>query len=211
MVTREFSQDVPKGFVISSDPGAGTERHAGSAIALTVSKGSPVEVADVTGASVADATSELEQAGLKVKIATQQVNSEFDQGQIAQQSPKAGSQVAGGDTVTLTVSKGPEMVSVPDVVGATVDDAKKTLEDAGLPGQRGPRAARALRGPRQEPVGGGRQDRAQGVDDLHRDPLNHSGAEATALPWPRQCRGHGNSQIHGSEVRRRAVRERVTP
>lgn len=132
MVTREFSQDVPKGFVISSDPGAGTERHAGSAIALTVSKGSPVEVADVTGASVADATSELEQAGLKVKIATQQVNSEFDQGKIAQQSPKAGSQVAGGDTVTLTVSKGPEMVSVPDVVGATVDDAKKTLEDAGF-------------------------------------------------------------------------------
>lgn len=75
MVTREFNQDVLKGFVISSDPGAGTERHAGSAIALTVSKGSPVEVADVTGASVADATSELEQAGLKVKIATQQVNS----------------------------------------------------------------------------------------------------------------------------------------
>jgi serine/threonine-protein kinase len=132
MVTREFNQDVLKGFVISSDPGAGTERHAGSAIALTVSKGSPVEVADVTGASVADATSELEQAGLKVKIATQRVNSEFDQGQIAQQSPKAGSQLADGDTVTLTVSKGPEMVSVPDVVGDSVDDAKKTLEDAGF-------------------------------------------------------------------------------
>ncbi|WP_329534534.1 Stk1 family PASTA domain-containing Ser/Thr kinase [Streptomyces sp. NBC_01450] len=132
MVTREFDQDVPKGFVIRSDPGAGTERHAGSAIALVVSKGSPVEVADVTGASVADATSELEQAGLKVKIATQQVNSEFDQGQIARQSPKAGSQVAGGDTVTLTVSKGPEMISVPDVVGNSVDDAKKTLEDAGF-------------------------------------------------------------------------------
>ncbi|MCX5089707.1 Stk1 family PASTA domain-containing Ser/Thr kinase [Streptomyces sp. NBC_00365] len=132
MVTREFDQDVPRGFVIRSDPGAGTERHAGSAIALVVSKGSPVEVADVTGASVADATSELEQAGLKVKIATQQVNSEFDQGQIARQSPKAGSQVAGGDTVTLTVSKGPEMISVPDVVGNSVDDAKKTLENAGF-------------------------------------------------------------------------------
>lgn len=132
MVTREFSQDVTKGFVISSDPGAGTERHAGSAIALTVSKGSPVEVADVTGASVADATSELEQAGLKVKIASQQVNSEFDQGQVAEQSPKAGSQVAGGDTVTLTISKGPEMVSVPDVVGDSVDDAKTKLEAAGF-------------------------------------------------------------------------------
>ncbi|WP_217577169.1 PASTA domain-containing protein, partial [Streptomyces sp. GbtcB7] len=50
----------------------------------------------------------------------------------AQQTPRAGSQVAGGDTDTQTVSKGPEMVSVPDVEGDSVDDAKKTLEDAGV-------------------------------------------------------------------------------
>ena len=34
-----------------------------------------------------------------------------------------------GDTVTLTVSKGPEMITVPDVTGKNVDDAKKKLED----------------------------------------------------------------------------------
>ena len=37
-----------------------------------------------------------------------------------------------GDTVTLTVSKGPEMIEVPDVVGASVDDAKAALEGAGF-------------------------------------------------------------------------------
>ncbi|MFF4352303.1 Stk1 family PASTA domain-containing Ser/Thr kinase [Streptomyces sp. NPDC001530] len=132
MVTREFSEDITKGFVISTDPGAGTKRHAGSAIALTVSKGSPVEVADVRGASVEDATEELEEAGLKVKIASERVNSEFDKGLVAEQSPGAGKQAASGDTVTLTISKGPEMVEVPDVVGDSVDDARQKLEDAGF-------------------------------------------------------------------------------
>ncbi|WP_329299205.1 Stk1 family PASTA domain-containing Ser/Thr kinase [Streptomyces sp. NBC_00659] len=132
MVTREFSQDVLKGFVIGTDPASGTERHSGSAIAIVVSKGAPVELPDVTGSSVEDATAELEGAGLKVKIAAERVNSEFDKGQVAQQTPRAGREAATGDTVTLTLSKGPEMVEVPDVVGDSVDDAKKALEDAGF-------------------------------------------------------------------------------
>ncbi|MFH8392950.1 Stk1 family PASTA domain-containing Ser/Thr kinase [Streptomyces sp. NPDC018036] len=132
MVTRDFSQDVPRGFVIGTDPAAGTERHSGSAIAIVVSKGAPVELPDVTGTSVEDATTQLESAGLKVKIATERVNSEFDKGQVARQTPDAGARAATGDTVTLTLSKGPEMVEVPDVVGDSVDDAKKALTDAGF-------------------------------------------------------------------------------
>ncbi|WP_329188525.1 Stk1 family PASTA domain-containing Ser/Thr kinase [Streptomyces sp. NBC_01428] len=132
MVTRDFSEDVPRGSVISTDPDTGTSRHAGSAIALVVSKGSPVEVPDVTGSSVEDARAELEDAGLKVKIATQQVNSEFDKGQVAQQSPNPEHEAATGDTVTLTVSKGPEMIEVPDVVGDSVNDATQKLKDAGF-------------------------------------------------------------------------------
>ncbi|MFB7242814.1 Stk1 family PASTA domain-containing Ser/Thr kinase [Streptomyces populi] len=132
MVTREFSQDVTKGFVIGTEPAAGTERHTGSAIAIVVSKGAPVELPDVTGSSVEDATAQLEGAGLKVKIAAERVESEFDKGQVARQSPAAGREAATGDTVTLTLSKGPEMVEVPDVVGDSVDDAKKALEGAGF-------------------------------------------------------------------------------
>ncbi|MFD6300159.1 Stk1 family PASTA domain-containing Ser/Thr kinase [Streptomyces sp. NPDC060235] len=132
MVTRKFSEDVPRGSVIGTDPDTGTSRHAGSAIALVVSKGSPVEVPDVTGSSVEDARADLEDAGLKVKIATQQVNSEFDKGQVAQQSPNPEQEAATGDTVTLTVSKGPEMIEVPDVVGDSVNDATQKLKDAGF-------------------------------------------------------------------------------
>ncbi|NGO13008.1 Stk1 family PASTA domain-containing Ser/Thr kinase [Streptomyces sp. HC44] len=132
MISKAFSEEVPYGFVISTDPDAGTKRRAGSAIALTVSKGSPVDVPDVTGDDLADARQELEDAGLKVKIAPKQINSEFDAGQVAQQSPPAERQLGTGDTVTLTISKGPEQVEVPDVVGDKVDDAKRELEGAGF-------------------------------------------------------------------------------
>ncbi|MFF0016000.1 Stk1 family PASTA domain-containing Ser/Thr kinase [Streptomyces sp. NPDC005374] len=132
MVTREFSDDVPKGSVIATDPDAGTTLRAGSAIAFTVSKGAPVDVPDVTGEDLADAKADLADAGLKVRIAPARVNSEDDAGQVAGQSPRADSQAAEGDTVTLTISKGPEMVEVPDVTGDSVDDAKAELEAKGF-------------------------------------------------------------------------------
>ncbi|MFE0820587.1 Stk1 family PASTA domain-containing Ser/Thr kinase [Streptomyces sp. NPDC058847] len=132
MVTRAFSEEVPKGFVISTKPKTGTTVRAGSAVALVVSKGGPIDVPDVTGDDLADARAELTEAGLKVKVADEQVNSEHDKGQVARQTPGPGSRAAEGDTVTLTVSKGPEMIEVPDVVGDSVDDAKRKLEDAGF-------------------------------------------------------------------------------
>ncbi|MEV8125524.1 Stk1 family PASTA domain-containing Ser/Thr kinase [Streptomyces sp. NPDC085944] len=132
MVTEAFSGEVAKGFVISSKPRSGTTVRAGSAVALVVSKGSPIDVPDVTGDDLEDAKSELTEAGLKVKVADERVNSEYDSGQVARQTPDAGGRAAEGDTVTLTLSKGPRMIEVPDVVGDSVDDAKRKLGDAGF-------------------------------------------------------------------------------
>ncbi len=132
LVTREFSEDVIRGQVIRTEPGVGTEASSGSAVALVVSRGAPVDVPEVSGSSVEDATDLLEREGLKVKIASEQVNSEFDKGLVAEQSPGAGEQVGEGDTVTLTISKGPEMIEVPDVVGDSVDEATQKLQDAGF-------------------------------------------------------------------------------
>ncbi|MGW5370798.1 Stk1 family PASTA domain-containing Ser/Thr kinase [Streptomyces sp. NPDC004009] len=132
MVSRDFSDSVARGSVVGTDPETGTARHAGSAIALLVSKGSPVDVPDVAGEDPDSARQDLQDAGLKVRIAAQRVNSEYDRGQVARQSPGAGGRAAEGDTVTLTLSKGPEMVTVPDVVGSGVDDARQRLEAAGF-------------------------------------------------------------------------------
>ncbi|MGM7441232.1 Stk1 family PASTA domain-containing Ser/Thr kinase [Streptomyces tunisiensis] len=132
MVTRELSDSVPRDAVISTEPGKGTEVRAGTAVKLTVSKGSPVDVPDLTGDDPEDARAELEEAGLKVEIADGRVHSEHDAGRVARQTPGAGGEAAEGDTVTLTLSKGPEMVEVPDVVGDSVDEARDKLEGAGF-------------------------------------------------------------------------------
>ncbi|MDX3381233.1 Stk1 family PASTA domain-containing Ser/Thr kinase [Streptomyces niveiscabiei] len=132
VVTSEFNDSVTKGTVIRTTPAVGTSRRAGSAVALVVSKGASVEIPDVTGQDLDAATTALEGAGLKVEISSTQVNSELDKGKVAQQSPGADGEAAEGDTVTLTLSKGPEMVEVPDVVGSSVDDAKKQLEQSGF-------------------------------------------------------------------------------
>lgn len=131
MVTKEFSEDVDRGKVIRTDPASGT-RHAGSAIALVVSKGAPVDVPDVTGESLEDARADLQDENLKVVVAPGRINSPEDAGQIAKQSPADGARAAEGDTVTLTVSKGPRMITVPDVTGDNVDDAKSALTDKGF-------------------------------------------------------------------------------
>ncbi|MGW6239152.1 Stk1 family PASTA domain-containing Ser/Thr kinase [Streptomyces sp. NPDC055094] len=132
VVTREFDDDIQQGTVISSAPASGSGVRPDSGVALVVSKGSPVDVPDVTGESVEDATAELEDQGLTVKVAAERVNSPEDAGSVARQSAAEGARLARGDTVTLTVSQGPRMISVPDVTGKTTDEATKLLKEAGF-------------------------------------------------------------------------------
>ncbi|MER5954629.1 Stk1 family PASTA domain-containing Ser/Thr kinase [Streptomyces sp. NPDC001893] len=132
MVTKEFDEDVPKGAVVATDPETGTTRSAGSAIALVVSRGAAVDVPDVTGESEEDAVADLQDVGLKAEISTKRAYSDVDKGSVAGQSPVEGKRLGEGDTVTLTISKGPVMVEVPDVVGMSVDDAHQKLEARGF-------------------------------------------------------------------------------
>ncbi|MFE3018473.1 Stk1 family PASTA domain-containing Ser/Thr kinase [Streptomyces sp. NPDC059256] len=132
VVTKAFSQEIPQGAVIRTDPGAGTGRSPDSAVAIVVSKGAPITVPDVTGRPVQEATSVLEGAGFEVEVATERVFAPGAAGTVARQSAPSGTRLASGDTLTLTVSKGPRMVAVPDVVGQSAGDAKSALEAAGF-------------------------------------------------------------------------------
>ncbi|MFF3603303.1 Stk1 family PASTA domain-containing Ser/Thr kinase [Streptomyces sp. NPDC002463] len=132
VITSEFSDSVAQGSVIGSDPEPGTERAPDSAVALVVSKGSPIDVPDVSGETVADATAALQEEGLTVRIAPERINSPEDAGTVAAQSLAGGSRAAEGDVITLTVSKGPKLIEVPDVTGDSTADARTALEDAGF-------------------------------------------------------------------------------
>ncbi|MEU1230198.1 Stk1 family PASTA domain-containing Ser/Thr kinase [Streptomyces sp. NPDC005828] len=132
VITSEFSDSVAQGSVIGSDPEPGTERAPDSAVALVVSKGSPIDVPDVSGETVADATAALQEEGLTVRVAPERINSPEDAGTVAAQSLAGGSRAAEGDVITLTVSKGPKLIEVPDVTGESTADARTALEDAGF-------------------------------------------------------------------------------
>ncbi|MFJ7586084.1 Stk1 family PASTA domain-containing Ser/Thr kinase [Streptomyces sp. NPDC097617] len=132
VVTQAFSQDIAQGSVISTNPAGGEKRAPDTAVSLVVSKGRPVPVPSVTGIPADQAKASLEALGLKVATAPEQVNAPSAAGTVANQSIGAGTQAAAGDTVTLTVSKGPRQLPVPGVTGQEVDAARKALEAAGF-------------------------------------------------------------------------------
>ncbi|MGY5083123.1 Stk1 family PASTA domain-containing Ser/Thr kinase [Streptomyces nigrescens] len=129
---RAFSEEVARGSVIGTDPVAGSKRRPDTAVALTISRGAEVEAPGVLGSERADAAETLRAAGLKVRFADEPVHSTQDKGTVARQTPAEGKKMGKGETVTLTLSKGPEMVAVPDVTGKNEEDAKKQLTDLGF-------------------------------------------------------------------------------
>ncbi|MGW7293901.1 Stk1 family PASTA domain-containing Ser/Thr kinase [Streptomyces xiamenensis] len=130
--TREFSTEVPRGSVISTDPAPGTEKRPDAAVALVVSRGAEIEVPEVIGTAEGTAMQQLTEAGFEVEIAPERVFSEEESGTVAEQSPVAGESAGEGDVITLTISKGQEMIEVPDVRGESEDEARRILEDAGF-------------------------------------------------------------------------------
>jgi len=129
---RAWSETVPEGKVISTSPKAGTVLRPGTAVTLTVSKGrKPIEVASWVGKSAEQAKKVLAKAGLVVKTDSDYSDS-VDEGKVISQSPGTGT-LYKGDTVTLLVSQGPPMVTIPGGLrGSGVDDAKAKLEALGL-------------------------------------------------------------------------------
>lgn len=128
----EYSDEYKEGLVMTQSVGEGTLVYEESKIILTVSKGAkPIVLEKYEGKSLKDVQKEAEKIGLKIKIEKKN-SSEVDEGDIISQSPKAGTEVKKGDTVTLTVSKGPVKVKVPDLYGMSESQARKALEDAGL-------------------------------------------------------------------------------
>ncbi|MHA7270345.1 Stk1 family PASTA domain-containing Ser/Thr kinase [Arthrobacter sp. HLT1-20] len=132
-VTETFDEKVPAGVVLSQNPAAGKEFRANTKVNLVASKGpKPIPVPAVAGKTEADAVAALKAVGLVAAIAPERANSlTVPAGSVISQNPAAGNLKA-GDTVTLTISQGPRMIAVPNLVGKQVDAATKALEDLGF-------------------------------------------------------------------------------
>lgn len=127
-----WHETVDKGQIISSDPAAGTELKRDAEVSVVVSKGpQPIDVPSVTGKPLSSATTSLKDAGLKVSRADDAYSTSVPKGSVISQSPAEGT-LSRGEAVTLTVSKGPEMVTVPKVEGLSKSAATSKLEAAGF-------------------------------------------------------------------------------
>ena len=92
--------------------------------------GGDVEVPDVVGNRLEEAVDKLEAEGLEVEI-VEEANDQVEAGRVVAQDPEAGEKVDEGSTVTLTVAA-TVLVSVPDVIGLSQDEARAVLEGQGF-------------------------------------------------------------------------------
>lgn len=132
LATREESDEVEEGRVISQDPPGGQEVAPESTVTIVVSSGeSTVPVPEVAGRSESEATAILSDAGFNVERADEGSN-DVPEGTVIRSQPGAGSEVEPGSTVTIFVSSGPDLVAVPNAVGLTEENARGQLEGAGF-------------------------------------------------------------------------------
>jgi beta-lactam-binding protein with PASTA domain/tRNA A-37 threonylcarbamoyl transferase component Bud32 len=132
-VERVYSDEVPAGQVIATEPAGGQMVSEGSEVRVLVSQGrAPVEVPSVVGQEQAAAVAALEEAGLVVGFGEEEHDDDVPAGVVLRQAPAAQETVLRGDTVTLVVSKGPAPVEVPEVRGLQEDEATRLLSERGL-------------------------------------------------------------------------------
>jgi beta-lactam-binding protein with PASTA domain len=134
-----FDETVPAGTILSwsvpSQPGlvAGDTVLPGTLVSAVTSGGpEPRVVPTLAGLSLADGTAQLAALDLVLVQAPDEFSTTVPAGSITRQDPAPGVGLAPGTSVTVAVSKGPDLVVVPPLAGLTPDQAAQTLTAAGF-------------------------------------------------------------------------------
>jgi eukaryotic-like serine/threonine-protein kinase len=129
---RTYDEGVPSGVALRTDPGANEKQAPESTIALIVSDGpAPVAVPDVTGESYENAASALEAKRFSV-ARVDDFSDTVTTGAVIGTDPAAGQLAPRDSQVVVHVSKGPQPVAVPNVLGVSVEQASQMLQAVGL-------------------------------------------------------------------------------
>jgi serine/threonine-protein kinase len=128
-----FNENVPKDIVLSQDPPATEKIIKGGLVTLTLSLGPErYPVPDVVGMELAAARGEIEGTKLKIKEGTGKYSDTISQGVVISVDPKVGSPLKPGATITVVVSKGRAPITVPDLKGKNINDARNQAQELGL-------------------------------------------------------------------------------
>jgi len=127
------SDTVPKGSVVTSQPAPGATVKANDPVALVVSSGPPpVDVPNVVNQDQQAAVDALAALGLKADTGQQEFSDQVPEGAVISQDPPEGKQLGKGQTVQLVISKGPELVQVPNVISLQFNKARSQLAALGF-------------------------------------------------------------------------------
>ncbi len=130
-----YNETVDAGKIISQEPEANRKIDPGSTITVTISRGNRTfALPDYVNSDARQAKIELDRFGVQCVEAAPEYNDEIENGFVIRTDPAAGTMLTEGDTVTITVSRGPEfvMVDMPDLMGKSLNTALELLDNAGL-------------------------------------------------------------------------------
>ena len=132
-ITEQASEDVPKGVVIALGDGVPAQLPKGEAVPLVVSSGpAPRTVpSGLVGGTYEQAKAALEGVQLKAKK-VDEFSDDVEKGKVIRLEPGEGQAAPRGSEVAVVVSKGPDVVKVPDVRNKSLDEAIAAIEHAGL-------------------------------------------------------------------------------
>ncbi|MGP5288337.1 PASTA domain-containing protein, partial [Glutamicibacter arilaitensis] len=128
-----YDDEIAIGRVVDSQPGIGENIMKFQGVDLIVSQGPELfEVPDLTGKSLEQATTVLNEIGFQDLKTDQAYSESLDKGEVISSSPAAGKELPRKNIITLTVSKGHAPVEVPSLTGLSKDAAQEKLESLGL-------------------------------------------------------------------------------
>lgn len=128
----QYDDEAPKNTVMSQSLEAGSKVRKNSIIVLTLSAGVPqVTVPEVENINQQEAEQALQAQGFAVTV-TEEFSDRYEKGRVISQSVTGGKSIDQGSTIALVVSKGPDLVQVPNVKGMTLKAATEAFENAGL-------------------------------------------------------------------------------
>jgi beta-lactam-binding protein with PASTA domain/serine/threonine protein kinase len=130
-IAEEYSRSVLDGTVLRASERAGTLLRKGTDVDLVVSRGpQPLTVVNYEGTGADTAIRELKQLGFAVAVSTERSET-VARGLVIRQSPRGGTGIR-GDTINITRSLGPNLVTVPNVRSMEVRAAEQVMKKAGF-------------------------------------------------------------------------------
>ena len=130
----EFSEDIPVGQIIRTDPAAGKKAKVNNPIQVFVSKGQERYVIplEIVGMSPTEAEKILQELNLKIGDKSEIYAETVESGKVANTDPLPGSSLKRDTVVNIQISKGAQPIEIPNVIGKSVEEATAILQAAGF-------------------------------------------------------------------------------